>query len=174
MFFSLLQQILQFCKSLSNYIYICICAIKFWSCQTVLHNLDKLSSKLTLIIVFLPLICHLSFSINLSIKLNLSSIKWMPTLTLREYKCLEAACLFETLWNSPIFLVLQISIGYLCLDSLKLLAFIIHDVRKATILMIQLLVHLFVYTFFHVHKLRKPVSILQWRCPHCSRSDMCE
>ena len=174
MFFPNLQKILQFWKSLANSIYICICAIKFWSFQTVLHNIDILRSKLTLIIVCLPLIFHLSFAINLSIQLNLSSIKWVSTLTLREYKCLEAACLFETLWNSPVFLVLQISIGYLCSDSLKMLAFIIHDVRKAIVLTIQLLVHLFVYTFFHVHKLRNLISILQWRCPHCSRSDMCE
>ena len=121
----------------------------------MLHNLDKLSSKLSLIIVCSPLIFHLSFSINLS------SIKWVSTLILREYKCLEAACLFDTLWNSLDFLVLQISIGYFCSDSLKLLSFIIHDVRKAIVLMIQLLVHLFVYTFFHVHKLKNLVSILQ-------------
>ena len=121
---------------IANYIYSCIWVIKFWSFQTVLHNIDTLSSKLTLIIVCLPLIFHLSVAINLSIQLNLSSIKWVSTLTLREYKCLEAACLFETLWNSPVFLVLQISIGYLCSDSLKLLAFIIHYVRKAAVLMI--------------------------------------
>ena len=174
MFFPLLQQILQFWKYLANYIYSCICTIKFWSFKTVLHNLDRLSSKLTLIIVCLPLIFHLSFAINLSIQLNMSSAKWVSTLTLREYKCLEGAFLFETLWNSPIFLVLQISIGYLCSDSLKLLAFIIRDVRKAVVLIMLVACTPICLDIFPCAQAQKSCLNSSIKMPHCSRSDMCE